>query len=175
MGGPGRRAEEHLGDAATTNCGDALLPRPGEFGHSPRKLAGPIPPLALLSTAGQGHRWERKRSFPEPSRPGHLDLDAVEAEIRRVFSETRQKLHTLLAVPCIANTGYPRAVRTHVAPINLKGPGAGSSPELPALRQASFGGSEPEEEASGNWVAHFNSAQSREGLGVGVLLVSPTG
>jgi hypothetical protein len=37
---------------------------------------------------GQGQRWERKRSFLEPSRPGHWDLNAVEAEIRQVFTET---------------------------------------------------------------------------------------
>jgi ribonuclease HI len=35
--------------------------------------------------------------------------------------------------------------------------------------------SEPEKEASGNWVAYFDGAQSREGLGTDVLLVSPMG
>jgi hypothetical protein len=72
-----------------------------------------------------------------------LDLDAAEAEIHQVFAKTRQKLHTLWAVPYIANAGYPRAVRTRVALINLEGPGARRSPELPVLGQASFGGSEP--------------------------------
>jgi hypothetical protein len=74
----------------------------------------------------------------------------MEAEIRQVFTETRQKLQALWAVPCIANACYPRVVQTHVALINLEGPGAGSSPQLPALGQASFGRSQPEEEALGN-------------------------
>jgi hypothetical protein len=112
--------------------------------HSHRKLAGPISPSALLSTTGQGQRWERKHSFPKPSCPGHWDLDAVEAEICRVFTKTRQKLHAMWVVPCIANVRYPRAVQTGVAPINLEGPGPRSSPELPALGQASFGRSERE-------------------------------
>jgi hypothetical protein len=91
-----------------------------------------------------------------------------------VFTATRQALHAMWAVPCITNARYPRAVQTCMAPLDLEGPGAGSSPELPALGQVSFGRSEPEVGAFGNWVAHFDSAQSREGLGVGVLLVSPT-
>jgi hypothetical protein len=142
----------------TANDGDALPPRPGEFGHSPRRLVGPSPPSAPLSTAGQGQCWERKHSFPEPSRPAHWVLDAVEADIRWVFTETRQNLHTVWAVPCIVNAGHPRAVRTCVAPLNLEGPGAGSSPELPAPGQAPLGRSESEEEAPGNWVAHFDNA-----------------
>jgi hypothetical protein len=43
-----------------------------------------------------------------------------------------------------------------MAPITLEGPGAESSPELPAFGQASFRRSELEEGASGNWVAHFD-------------------
>jgi hypothetical protein len=164
-GVPGRRGGGHLGDVATTNGGDLLLPRPGEVGHSTRKLAGPILPVAPLSTAGQGQHWERKRSFPEPSRPGHWDFYTAEAEICWVFRETRQALHTMWAVPYIANACYPRAVQTRVVPLTLEGPGAGSPPELPALGQASFGRSEREEGAPGNWVAHFDSAQSWEGLG----------
>jgi ribonuclease HI len=35
--------------------------------------------------------------------------------------------------------------------------------------------SESTKEAFGNWVAHFDDAQSREGLEAGVLLVSPMG
>jgi hypothetical protein len=35
--------------------------------------------------------------------------------------------------------------------------------------------SESTKEASGNWVAHFDDAQSQEGLGADVLLVSPMG
>jgi hypothetical protein len=62
-----------------------------------------------------------------------------------------------------------------MALLNLEGPGAGSSPELPAPGQAPLGRSESEEEASGNWVAHFDNTQSWEGMGAGVLLVSPTG
>jgi hypothetical protein len=52
-----------------------------------------------------------------------------------------------------------------MVPLTLEGPGAGSSPELPTVSQASFGRSEREEGSPGNWVAHFDSAQSREGLG----------
>jgi hypothetical protein len=82
----------------------------------------------------------------------------MEEKIHRVFTETRQALHATWAVPSIANACYPMVVRTCVALLNLEGPGAGSSPELPALGQASFGRSELEEGASGNWVAHFDSA-----------------
>jgi hypothetical protein len=57
----------------------------------------------------------------------------------------------------------------------LKDRGTGSSPELPAPGQAPLGRSESEEEASGNWVAHFDNTQSREGMEAGVLLVSPMG
>jgi hypothetical protein len=89
-----------------------------------------------------------------------------------VFTETRQVLRV---VPYIMNAGYPRAVWTHVAPLCLEGPGTGSSPELPALGQAPLERSESKEEASGNWVALFDNAQSREGMGAGVLLVSPIG
>jgi hypothetical protein len=66
-------------------------------------------------------------------------------------------------------------MQTRVVPINLEGPGAGSSREQPAIGQASFGRSELEEEASVNWVAHFDSTQSGEVMGAGVLLVSPMG
>jgi hypothetical protein len=45
----------------------------------------------------------------------------------------------------------------------------------PSLGQVSVRRSEPEKEASGNWVAYFDSAQSKEGLGAGILLVSHTG
>jgi hypothetical protein len=55
-------SEDTWGDVVTTNGGDASPPRPGEFGHSPRRLAGPSPPPAPLSIAGQGQCWERKRS-----------------------------------------------------------------------------------------------------------------
>jgi hypothetical protein len=61
-----------------------------------------------------------------------------------------------------------------MAPLCLEGPGAGSSNELPALGQEPLERSESKEEASGNWVAHFDSAQSQEGMWAGVLLVSPT-
>jgi hypothetical protein len=80
-----------------------------------------------------------------------------------------------VAAPCIANARYPRAGRTRVAPLTLEGPGARSSPELPASGQVSARESEPEEEAFGNSVAHFDRAQSQEDLGACVLLVSPTG
>jgi hypothetical protein len=155
----------HLGDVATANSGDASPPRPGEFGHSPRRLVEPLPPSAPLSIAGQGQRWERKSSSPEPSRPGHWDLDTAEADIRRVLTETRQVLHTISTTPCIVNMGYPRAVWTRVAPLCLEGLGAGSSLELPALGQAPLERSESKKEAFGNWVAHFDNAQSREGMG----------
>jgi hypothetical protein len=174
-GWPRKRNRKAPWDVTIANSGDALPPRPGEFGHSPRRLTGPSPPLAPLSTMGQGQHWERKSSFPEPSRPGHWDLNAAKAEIRWVFTETRQVLHAVWAAPCIVNAGYPRTVQTRVAPLNLEGPGARSSPKLPALGQAPLGRLESEEEASDNLVAHFDSAQSREGMGAGVLLVSPTG
>jgi hypothetical protein len=90
-GGPGRGIGTHLGNVAIANGGDALPSRPGEFGHSPRRLR-PSPPSAPLSTAGQVQHWERKRPFLEPSCPQHLDLDTAEVEIRRVFAEARQKL-----------------------------------------------------------------------------------
>jgi hypothetical protein len=89
--------------------------------------------------------------------------------------ETRQALHAIGVVPYIATPSYPRAVRTRVAPLDLGELGAGGSPELPGLGQVSFKRTEPEKEASGNWVAYIDGAQSREGLGDGVLLVSPTG
>jgi hypothetical protein len=84
-------------------------------------------------------------------------------------------MHAIWATPCIINAGYPRAVQTRVAPLCLEELGAGSSPELPAPGQAPLEKSESKEEASANWVTHFDSAQSREGMGAGVLLVSPTG
>jgi hypothetical protein len=133
VGGAGRGIRRHLGDVARANSGEALPPRPGKVGHFPRRLAGPPPSSAPLSAVGQGQCWERKRSSPEPSWPGHWDLDAMEAEIRRVFMETRQVLHAVWAMPCIVNAGYPRAVRTRVAPLCLEGPGARSSNELPAV------------------------------------------
>jgi hypothetical protein len=134
-GGPGRGIRRHLGDVATTNGGDALPPRPGEVGRFPRRLTGPPPGSAPLSTVGQGQRWERKRCSPKPSQLEHWDFDAAEAEICRIFAETRQKLHTLWAVPCIINASYPRVVRTRVATLCLEGPGAGSSNELTAPGQ----------------------------------------
>jgi hypothetical protein len=69
-----------------------------------------------------------------------------------VFTETRQALHSMWAVPCITNTRYPRAMWTLVTPINLDGLGSGSSPELPASGQVTTRELEPEEEAFGNWV-----------------------
>jgi hypothetical protein len=139
-----------MGDVATTNGGDALPPCPGELGHSHTRLAGPELPSAPLSTVGQGQHWERKSSFPEPSQPGHWDLDIVEADIHQVFIETHQVLHAMWVAPYIANAGYPRAVRTRMAPLNLEGLGAGSSPKLPAPGQAPLGRSESKEEASDN-------------------------
>jgi hypothetical protein len=55
-----------------------------------------------------------------------------------VFIETRQVLHAVWATPCIVNAGYPRAVRTHVAPLCLEGPGDGSSNELPTIGHEPF-------------------------------------
>jgi hypothetical protein len=75
---------EHMGDAATTYGGDALPPRPGALGHSPREPVGSELPPALLGVVARDQRWEKKRSSPEPSRRGHWDLDAVKEEIRRV-------------------------------------------------------------------------------------------
>jgi hypothetical protein len=92
-----------------------------------------------------------------------------------VFTENRQPLHAMWAVPCIANACYPKAVRTRMVSLALEGPRAGSSPELAAPGQVAVRRLESMEEASGNWVAHFNGPQSREGLGAGVLLVSPMG
>jgi hypothetical protein len=69
----------------------------------------------------------------------------VEAEIRRVFTETHLVLHAVWVAPCIVNAGYPRMVRTHVGPLSLEGPGAGSSPELLTLGQVPLGRSEFEE------------------------------
>jgi hypothetical protein len=66
-----------------------------------------------------------------------------------VFVETRQALHSMWVVPCIANSSYPMAVWTPVAPLNLEGPGAGGSPDLPALGQVSVRRPELEKEASG--------------------------
>jgi hypothetical protein len=149
-GGPGRGIRRHLGDVATANSGDASPPRPGEFWHSPRRFARPSPPSAPLNFAGQGQRWEWKRSSPEPSRPGHWDLDTAEGEIHLVFTETRQVLRAVWATPYIVNAGYPRAVRTHVAPLCLEGPGDGSSPKMPAPGQAPLERSESKEEASSN-------------------------
>jgi hypothetical protein len=149
-GGPGRGIRRHLGDVATANSGDALPPHTGEVGHFPRRLAGPPPSSAPLSDAGQGQRWEQKRSSPKPSRPGHWDFDAAEAEIARIFTETSQKRRALLEVPCIINAGYPRALRTCVAHLCLEGPGAGSTDELPAPGQKPLERSESNEEASGN-------------------------
>jgi hypothetical protein len=142
-----------------------LPPRPSEVGHFPIRLAGPPPPSAPLSNAGQGQRWEWKHSSLEPSRPGHWDFDAAEAEIGWIFMETCQKLRALWAVPCIVNASYPRAVRTRMAPLCLEGPGAGSSNELPAPSREPLERSESWEEASGNWVAHFDNAQSWKGMG----------
>jgi hypothetical protein len=52
-GGTGRTIER-LGDVATTYDGDALLPHPGAFRHSPRLLAGPQLLSAPLDGAAQG-------------------------------------------------------------------------------------------------------------------------
>jgi hypothetical protein len=125
-----RNQKTPWGDVAAANGGDALPPRPGEVRHFPIRLTGPPPPSDPLSNAGQGQHWEWKRSSLEPSQPGHWDFDAAEAEIGRIFAKTCQKLRALWAVPCIVNAGYPRAVRTRMAPLCLEGPGAGSSNEL---------------------------------------------
>jgi ribonuclease HI len=62
-----------------------------------------------------------------------------------------------------------------VAWLDLKGPKARGSPEQLGPGQAQARRQEQEEEDPSNWVAYFDGAQSWEGLGVGVLLVSPTG
>jgi hypothetical protein len=139
--GSGAAHEEELestwGDVATTYGGDALPPRTGVLGHSPREPAGSELRLAPLGVVARDQRWEKKRSFLEPSHPGHWDLDAAEEEVHRVFTETHQALHAVWAAPCIANSSYSRVVRACVAPLNLEGLGAGSSPKLPALGQVS--------------------------------------
>jgi hypothetical protein len=114
-----------------------LPPCTGVLGHSPREPAGSKLRLALLGIAARDQRWEKKRSFSEPSHPGHWDLDAAEEEVRRVFTETHQALHAMWAAPCIANSSYSRVVRARVAPLNLEGLVVGSSPKLPAPGQVS--------------------------------------
>jgi hypothetical protein len=138
-------------------------------------IMGPELPSALLGVAARGERWEKKCSLPEPSCPGHYDYDAAEAEICRVFMETCQALHTMCTLPSITNARYPKAMWTHVVPLALEGPGARRSLELPTPGQVSVKRSESTEEASSNWVAHFDDAQPRKGFGDGVLLVSPMG
>jgi hypothetical protein len=49
------------------------------------------------------------------------------------------------------------------------------SPKQPGLGQTPTRRQEPEKEAPDNWVAYFSGAQSREGMGASVLLVSHTG
>jgi hypothetical protein len=74
--------------------------------------------------------------------------------------ETHQALHAIGVVPYIATPSYPRAVWNRVAPLDLREPGDRVSPELPSLGQVSFKRMKPEKEASGNWVAYIDDAQS---------------
>jgi hypothetical protein len=55
-----------------------------------------------------------------------------------VFTVTRQALHAMWAVPCIANACYPMAAQTRVVSLSLEGSGARSTHELSALGQVAL-------------------------------------